>query len=73
MPVRIAFVDDSIPGWIAIDWVINLIFWIDIIINFFLAYFDSEDNLIINKKVIPIFLKDFIENHFPLFNWMVFD
>lgn len=52
MPVRITFFDDSIVAWVVCDWVLDIIFMVDIVINFFSAYFDSEENLIAEKKVI---------------------
>jgi len=52
MPVRIAFIEDDIVFWVVIDWIVDALFLLDIFVNFFSAYFDQEDNLITNKKVI---------------------
>ena len=57
VPYTIAFVEvgdpfeeeDRIIGII-----IDIIFFIDIILNFLTAYFDNEDNLIVDKKKIVI-------------------
>lgn len=52
MPVRIAFIDDSELFWIIADWCIDCLFFIDLFVNFFSAYFDSDENLVVEKKVI---------------------
>jgi lipid-A-disaccharide synthase-like uncharacterized protein len=51
-PFRVAFLidsDDSI-SWNIIDYVTDSIFGIDIIVNFFSAYYDSNDDLITSHK-----------------------
>ena len=42
MPYRIAFIDDESSGQIAIDWCVDALFFLDIIINFFSAYEESD-------------------------------
>lgn len=51
MPVRIAFIEDDVLFWVVADWIIDGTFFIDIFVNFFSAYFDSDDNLVNEKKV----------------------
>lgn len=45
-PYWIAFTEDEEIGWLAIDSVIDFIFMIDIIINFFTAYYNDKYILI---------------------------
>ena len=50
-PYRIAFIlDDNFIAWQIIDYVIDSLFAFDIIVNFFSAYFDYNDNLITSHK-----------------------
>lgn len=49
LPYKIAFVDEE-EGQ-AIDISFDILLAIDIILNFFSAYIDSEDNVIKNRKV----------------------
>lgn len=51
-PYTIAFLND--PSWIlvAIDFFVDFVFLIDIVINFFIAYYDSNYKLVDNKKKI---------------------
>ena len=51
-PYRITFVDVDTLGWELVDYAIDLIFTIDIFFNFFTAYFDDEENIILNRKLI---------------------
>ena len=52
IPLRLSFIDDSGVGWAITDWIVNGLFAIDIIINSFSAYFDANDNLITDRKVL---------------------
>lgn len=64
MPVRIAFLSDDDGDdddgeeatWTTIEYLIDSVFLGDIIITFFSAYFDNEDNLITRKRVYLNFL-----------------
>jgi hypothetical protein len=49
---RIAFIDDESDDWFAVDNVVNGLFILDVIINCFLAYYDSQMNLITDHKAI---------------------
>lgn len=50
-PYRLAFNKDTI-AWVYVDSFIDLCFFIDLIINFFSAYYDDEFMLIDDKKVL---------------------
>ena len=60
MPVRIAFVADDVLFWVIADWMIDSLFFIDVFINFFSAYFDNDDNLVVDRKV-SAFKGEFME------------
>jgi hypothetical protein len=51
-PFRIAFYDIDTLGWILFDIMVDLVFFLDIILNFFTAYFDFEDTLVKDRRVI---------------------
>ncbi len=53
-PYRISFVDEDPLGWIIVDSLVDLVFFVDIIINFLSAYYNSEDNLIFDRKKIAL-------------------
>ena len=56
MPWRMAFIDTTLwDGWFIAELVIDALFFIDIIVNCFSAYYDKETNLVTDKK--KIFLK----------------
>lgn len=58
LPYKIAFVDNDIPSDVVVDNIFNAIMVIDIILNFFTAYVDNDDNIIKNRrKVIVTYLK----------------
>jgi hypothetical protein len=51
-PFRIAFTDYDPLGWLLLDCFVDLIFAADIVINFYTAYFDFDDNLITDRRII---------------------
>ena len=51
-PYRIAFYDIDSIEWIIIDQMIDIIFAIDVFINFFSAYVNSDDDLITDRRKI---------------------
>ena len=51
-PFRIAFYDYDSIEWLVLDLIVDIFFAFDIICNFITAYFDSEENLIIDRKKI---------------------
>ena len=65
-PYRIAFVDKDDEAMLVIDYCIDAIFAIDIILNFFIAYYDSDYILVDKRKDIALhyirtwFIIDFI-------------
>jgi hypothetical protein len=70
-PLRIAFVEKESLTWFIIDVAIDVLFFFDIIINFFSAYFDQNFKIVTDKKLIAKnyltgwFLIDFI-SIFPI-------
>lgn len=42
MPFRIAFVDEETQTLLIIDWVVDTLFFVDIVVNFFSSY-EEED------------------------------
>ena len=51
LPLRLSFIDDAKLGWEIADYIVDFLFFVDIIVNFMSAYFDSEDNLIFSRRV----------------------
>ena len=51
-PYRIAFEDVTPLGWVIADSLIDFMFLVDIMVTFFVSYFDDEEKLIMNKKVL---------------------
>ena len=41
-PARIAFTDDDSLHWIVADSLVDTVFLIDLVLNFFFAYYDEE-------------------------------
>ena len=55
-PYELAFMDKTKDSWS--DFFLDAFLWLDIIINFFSAYTDSEENLVKNhKKIVLTYLK----------------
>ncbi len=58
LPYRIAFVEDDSGAMTGLDIAFDLIFTIDILLSFFSAYVDNEDNVVKNrKKIVMNYLK----------------
>lgn len=54
-PFKVAYIDDNeYPVWDYFDYSIDAIFFIDIVINFFSAYYDDENNLVTENNQIMI-------------------
>lgn len=52
LPYQIAFIDDdSDSKYVIIDNISNVFLWIDLILNFFSAYLDNEENVVKNRRV----------------------
>ena len=52
MPYEICFIDDSSPTWLVINLTIDVLFCIDITVNFCSAYTDREGKLVADRKKI---------------------
>jgi len=63
-PFRTAFVDDDSTGWVILDYVFDVLFGLDIIINFVSAYHDKNNRLVVDFKRIA-------KNY--LFGWFLID
>jgi hypothetical protein len=53
-PYRLAFYDLDDMNWVIIDSIVDLGFGIDIILNFFMAYYDQTEDIVDNRKKIAI-------------------
>lgn len=49
---RIAFIEEDEEAWMISDTVVDGIFFIDVCVNIFLAYYDSEMNLVTMRRLI---------------------
>ena len=49
-PYKLAFVDEDNLGWTVVDYIIDFLFLIDIIINFFTAYYNDRYILIDKRR-----------------------
>ena len=50
-PARIAYSDTDNRTWTIIGFVVDTFFLIDLVLNFFTAYYDKEYNLVVVRKV----------------------
>ena len=58
LPFKFSFIDDMYPVWDDFDNFVDICFTLDIVFNFFTAYVDQEDNVIISRrKIICNYLK----------------
>jgi Ion transport protein/Cyclic nucleotide-binding domain len=62
-PYRVAFVDVETLFWLNLDYVIDIIFGIDVVLNCFMAYFSDEVLITSRCKIILNYAR----------TWMVFD
>lgn len=51
-PYRIAFYDFDDTPWIVIDSIIDFFFGADMILNFFMAYYDASEDIVDNRSKI---------------------
>ena len=51
-PFRLALVEEETLDWFIIGLIIDGLFFTDVVINCFLAYFDSDNNIITSHKKI---------------------
>jgi len=59
LPYRIAFEDDTPLAWIYIDFILDGLFWVDLVLNMLSTYYNEENNKLITsrKQVITSYLK----------------
>lgn len=58
LPYRIAFSEDDGQEWgpyDVIEMAMNGVFFIDIVLNFFTAFYDENENLVLDRKVIRVY------------------
>ena len=53
-PYRLAFYDLDDTTWIVIDTIVDFGFSIDIILNFFMAYYDDSEDIVDNRKRVAL-------------------
>jgi len=50
MPYKIAFIESEPgDGWFYLEIVLDLLFFVDVIVNIFSAYYDNESQLVTNR------------------------
>ncbi|KRX03435.1 hypothetical protein PPERSA_02814 [Pseudocohnilembus persalinus] len=52
MPYRISFEDEIQTGWSVVDYITDSLFWIDMFINMFTAYYNEDGQLVKNRKAV---------------------
>ena len=62
-PYRIALIEDNDLGWTITDYLINIAFTFDMILTFFMAYYDYEYILIDTKREIAC---NYLKTWFPI-------
>ena len=65
-PARLAFTETDSVEWIILESAIDVMFFVDLVLNFFMAYHDEEFTLIDDRKVAPLFRKISLENRSEL-------
>lgn len=64
IPYKIAYIEDGdFPEWDIFDNIIDSIFLLDMILTFFSAYYDSQNNLVTNWKYV---FKNYIKTWFVI-------
>jgi len=53
-PYRIAFVDVDSTPWTVVETIIDCIFGVDLLLNFFFAYYDDKDDIVDGRKKIAM-------------------
>lgn len=63
-PYRVAFIETDTEIWIIIDYIIDALFMIDVVLNCFMAYMNNEEVLVVSHcKIFKNYLR----------TWMIFD
>ena len=52
LPIRMSFIEDLPFEFLVIEYILDMIFFIDIFVNFTTAYYDFEHKLITDRKKI---------------------
>jgi hypothetical protein len=45
VPFRLAFVEDESKGWKSVGYIMDAIFLIDLVMTFFVSYYDEDKNI----------------------------
>lgn len=53
-PYRIAFVDIDSKAWVIVESITDVIFGTDMILNFFFAFYDQQDEVVDQRKRIAL-------------------
>ena len=64
VPYRIALIDEEDLGWYVFDLLVDFLFFIDVIINCYLAFIASDNKLVTDRKII---LTNYLKT------WMILD
>ena len=68
VPLRLAFDIEATGAWLIANWIIDTFFLIDIILNFYTAYFNGEGVLITDYSAIAKnYLKTWFSDFFATF------
>ena len=51
-PLQIALFEDMSTAWTAINWIIDFLFLIDIVVNFHAAYYDDDFELVDDRYTV---------------------
>jgi len=60
-PFRIAFITVDATPWIVLETIVDITFSVDLVLNFFFAYYDEKEEVIDSRKEIAI---NYIETWF---------
>ena len=61
-PWRLAFTDKDDEAWQVVWFIVNAFFVLDMILNFFMAFYDDEYNLIDDRPVIHLVISKLLEH-----------
>ena len=71
-PYRIAFYDLDDVTWIVIDSVIDFLFAVDMILCFFMAYYDVGEDIVDNrKKIATTYVSKLNDILIGIYSWKV--
>jgi hypothetical protein len=63
-PIRVAFFEtesNDEQGWVVVELIIDILFGLDIVINFFSAYYDEDNNVVTCRRTI---IKEYLKSWF---------